>query len=248
MARTPQRTKRPTPRRATSRTRPSPRTASNGGSDPETPVRRTWLFVGGAILAVVLIWRVVPALLGGGTDVSEPPDTSRTSSTGPILAGEAPPPPQGARSTSFPAVLEGTRLQLKVITLGDDPRRCRAALLEVGGDRRAVFHHHCVEESGLDRYFFFVRLVNLTDGRVTVELDRFEVASPGGARVPLDSIPGWSSSEKFFPPSDGIVPGGSLKGWITVDGTDGFLPKSLTYADGEERLTVEFDGRWIQPV
>ncbi|HJS27942.1 MAG TPA: hypothetical protein VJ913_12535 [Actinomycetota bacterium] len=98
----------------------------------------------------------------------------------------------------------------------------------------------------LDRFFFFVRLANLTDGRVTVELDRFEVEAPGGARVPLDTTPEWRSFEKFFPPSDGIVPGGSLKGWITVDGTDGFLPKNLAYADGEERLTVEFGGRWVE--
>jgi hypothetical protein len=46
------------------------------------------------------------------------------------------------------------------------------------------------------------RLVNLTDGRVTVELDRFDVASPGGARLLIDSIRGWSSSEEFFPPSE----------------------------------------------
>jgi hypothetical protein len=241
MARTPERTKRPVSRRA----RPSPpRTSSNGGAEAETPVRRTWLLVGGAILALLLIWRAVPALLGGANDTSQPRD-SRTSSTGPILAGEAPPAPPGARSAAFPAVLDGTRLQLKVITLGDDPRRCRAELLEIRNDRRAVFHHRCVQEDRLDRYFFFVRLVNLTDGRVTVELDRFEVGSSSDARVPLDSIPGWSSSEEFFPPSDGIVPGGSLKGWITVDGTDGFRPKSLSYADGEERLTVEFDGRWV---
>jgi hypothetical protein len=41
------------------------------------------------------------------------------------------------------------------------------------------------------------------------------------------------------------VPGGSLEGWITVDGTDGFLPKGLTYADEQERLTVEFEGRCV---
>jgi hypothetical protein len=199
----------------------------------------------GTILGLLLVWRVIPALLGGAADPDAPDASPSTSSTGPVLAGEAPPAPPGEESTVFPAVLEGTRLQLKVITLGDDPRRCRAALLQVGDDARAVFHHDCVREDGLDRYFFFVRLVNLTEGRVTVELDRFEVAAPDGPRVPLPSIPEWSSSEKFFPPSDGIVPGGSLKGWITVDGTDGFVPKSLTYADGEERLTVQFDGRWV---
>jgi hypothetical protein len=201
--------------------------------------------VAGAILGLLLVWRAIPALLGGGADPGTPEDSPTTSSTGPILAGEAPPAPAGARSAAFPAVLDGTRLQLKVITLGDDPRRCRAELLDAGDGPRAVFHHDCVQEDGLDRYFFFVRLVNLTDLRVTVELDRFGVQAPGGVRVPLDSTPAWSSSEKFFPPSDGIVPGGSLKGWITVDGTDGFRPMGLTYADGEERLTVEFDGRWV---
>jgi hypothetical protein len=195
-------------------------------------------------VGLLLAWRVVPAILGG-TDAPPPPDSVRTSSTGPILAGEAPPAPQGARSAAFPKIVEGTRLEAKVVSLGDDPSRCRAELLDVGTDDRAVFHHRCGREGGLDRYFFLIRLENLTDGRVTVELDRFEVAGPGGARVALDTVPGWSSSVRFFPPSDAIVPGGSLKGWVTVDGTDGFLPRSLTYADGEERLTVEFDGSWV---
>lgn len=243
MARAPERAKRPAPRRTARRTGPA--TASNSGPEPRAPVRRTWLLVVGAILGLLLVWRVIPAVLGGEPDPATPREAPSTSSTGPLLAGEAPPAPPGVRSAAFPAVLDGSRLQLKVITLGDDPRRCRAELLEVGDDRRAVFHHDCVREDGLDRYFFFVRLVNLTGGRVTVELDRFEIEAPGGPRVPLDSIPEWSSPEKFFPPSDGIVPGGSLKGWITVDGTDGFLPKGLTYADGEEQLTVGFDGRWV---
>jgi hypothetical protein len=243
MARAPERAKRPAPRRTPSRTRP----ASRAGGSPrqQAPVRRTWLLVIGAVLGLVVLWRVIPAVLGGGADPATPDASPSTSSTGPILAGEAPPAPAGARSARFPKVVEGTRLEVKVVSLGDDPSRCRAELLDVGTDERAVFHHRCGDEGGLDRYFFLVRLENVTDGRVTVELDRFEVVGPGGARVALDSVPGWSSPVRFFPPSDAIVPGDSLKGWVTVDGTDGFLPQSLTYADGKERLRVEFGGRWV---
>jgi len=50
---------------------------------------------------------------------------------------------------------------------------------------------------------------------------------------------------RFFPPSTGIVASGRLKRWVTVDGTDGFLPTALTYADGEESLTVHFEGDWV---
>ena len=242
MARAPERAKRAAPRRTATRARPA---SASSGAEQQAPVRRTWLLVVGAILGLLLVWRVIPALLGGAAESGTPDASPSTSSTGPILAGEAPPAPPGTESASFPAAVGGTRLEAKVITLGDDPRRCRAELLNTGNDERAVFHHRCGQEGGLDRYFFLVRLVNLTEGRVTVELDRFEVGTPGGAQVALDTIPEWSSSAKFFPPSDAIVPGGSLKGWITVDGTDGFVPKSLTYADGEERLTVEFDGRWV---
>jgi hypothetical protein len=246
MARAPERAKRPVPRRTTARTRSaSSRSGTSAGAEQQAPVRRTWLLVGGAILGLLLVWRVIPAVLGGGADPATPEGSPSTSSTGPILAGEAPPAPPGARSAAFPKVVDGTRLEAKVISLGDDPSRCRAEVLDVGTDERAVFHHRCGQEGGLDRYFFLVRLVNLTDGRVTVELDRFEVGAPGGTRVALDTVPDWSSPAKFFPPSDGIVPGGNLKGWITVDGTDGFLPKSLTYVDGDERITVEFDGRWV---
>src|SRR5262245_36094949 len=239
MARASERAKRPAPRRTATRTRPAgSRPGSNGGAEHEAPVRRTWLLVVGGVLGLLLVWRVIPAVLGGSSEPATPDSSPSTSSTGPIVAGEAPPAPPGARSAAFPKVVEGTRLDVKVMSLGDDPSRCRAEILDVGADERAVFHHRCGQEGGLDRYFFLVRLENLSDGRVTVELDRFEVVGPGGARVALDTVPAWSSPVRFFPASDAIVPGGSLKGWVTVDGTDGFLPRSLTYADGDERLSV----------
>ena len=37
----------------------------------------------------------------------------------------------------------------------------------------------------------------------------------------------------------------SIKGWITIDGTDGFLPVALVYADGDEVLRVRFQGDWV---
>ncbi len=201
--------------------------------------------MGGGIVGLLLIWQLVPALLGGAGPAA-PPNSSGTSSTGPIVAGEAPPAPEGSRSSVFPTSVEGTRLEAAVLGLGDHPPRCRAELLLVGADERAIFHHRCVDEQeGVDRYFFLVELGNLTDARVSVELDRFAVRATDGARAALTTVPAWVRSTKLFPPSATIVPGGSLKGWITVDGTDGFLPRSLSYADGAETLTVAFDGRWV---
>jgi len=54
-----------------------------------------------------------------------------------------------------------------------------------------------------------------------------------------------SDSTRFLPESRAIAAEQVLKGWITTDGTDGFIPVGLTYADGEEILTVAFDGTWV---
>lgn len=96
---------------------------------------------------LLIVRRMVPALLGGA-DPATPRGSSDTSSTGPIVAGDAPPAPEGSRSSVFPATLAGTRLELKVVGLGDHPPRCRAQLLLVGDEERSVFHHRCA--SGRD--------------------------------------------------------------------------------------------------
>ncbi len=203
------------------------------------------MLVGVAVIGLLLVWRIGSSLLGGeGSETL--PGPGATGPTGGFAGGEAPPAPPGSRSASFPAPVAGTRLELRVIALGDHPDRCTAESVQIGGDVRTVYHHRCTDEPELDRYYFLVQLTNLTDQRVTAELDRFSVApSSGQARPALDTPPPDSNPARFFPPSQGIVTDGSLKRWITVEGTDGFVPAQLTYEDGAESLTVRFPDAWV---
>lgn len=201
--------------------------------------------MGAAVIGLLVLWRVASAVLGGGEDASPPLATGTSGPSGTPPGGEAPPAPPGARSEIFPTPVLGTRLELRVIALGDHPERCTAESLQLGGDLRTVYHHRCAGEPELDRYYFLVQLTNVTDARVTAELDRFAILTADGREIPaLASIPPGANTARFFPPSAGIVTDGRLKRWVTVDGTQGFRPAALTYADGEESLTVRFEGDW----
>jgi hypothetical protein len=110
---------------------------------------------------------------------------------------------------------------------------------------RTVYHHRCSSNERDDRYFFLVEVTNLTDARVFVSLENFTVGAPGGSgSTPFANPPLGSNSTRFLAESRAIAAGQVLKGWITFDGTDGFNPEGLTYADGEELLTVDFEGDW----
>jgi hypothetical protein len=200
------------------------------------------MIVVGAILGLVVMWRLLSAILGG--DV-EAPIATGTGPTGSIGTRDAPPAPPGSRASAFPSAVAGTRLELKVIALGDHPPGCAAESIKVDGVVRTVYHHRCVSDDHGDRYFLLVEVTNLTDARVFVSLEIFGLGTPGGSeRAPFANPPLGSNSTRFLPESRAIAAGQVLKGWITFDGTDGFTPADLTYADGEQPLTVVFEGDW----
>ena len=200
------------------------------------------MIVGGAILGLVVMWRLLSAILGGDPDG---PIATVTGPTGSVGTGDAPPAPPGSHSSTFPTAVLGTRLELKAIALGDHPPECAAESIKVDGVVHTVYHHRCIADDQGDRYFFLVEITNLTDARVFVSLENFAVGVPGGSdRAPFPNPPLGSNSTRFLPESRAIAAGQVLKGWITFDGTDGFTPADLTYADGEEFLAVDFDGDW----
>jgi hypothetical protein len=104
----------------------------------------------------------------------------------------------------------------------------------------------CVQESGLDRYFFLVRLTNHSKGRVYVNLDGFTVEpTDGKPRPAFPTPPVGSPSTRFIADTRAVAAHQSIKGWITIDGTDGFLPAALVYTDGDEVLRIRFQGDWL---
>jgi hypothetical protein len=78
---------------------------------------------------------------------------------------------------------------------------------------------------------------------VYVNLDGFAVESAGGRpRTALATPPVGSPSTRFIAQTRAVAADQSIKGWITIDGTDGFGPVSLVYADGAEVPRVRFQG------
>ena len=199
------------------------------------------------MLGLIVVWKVLGAVLGDGVPQADTrPPLTITGPSGSLGTGDAPPASAGTRAATFPTPVEGTRLELKAIGLGANPPDCVAQGLRSGGKTLTVFHHRCVEEPGLDRYFFLVRITNHAKGRVYVRLDGFTVEGASGRPRPaFPTPPVGSPSTRFIADTRAVAADQSIKGWITVDGTDGFLPVALVYADGEEILRVRFQGDWL---
>jgi hypothetical protein len=185
----------------------------------------------------------------GGDDADRATPTPSSGATGPSGPGatrDAPPAPEGSHAAAFPTAVEGTRLELKVVALGSSPADCVPESLRTGTGVLTVYHHRCLEERGLDRYFFLVRLTNRTEGRVFVNLDSFAVVGPNGHPRPAFATPPVGSpATRFIPSVRAIASEELLRGWITIDGTDGFSPAALVYEDGAESLRVRFQGAWV---
>jgi hypothetical protein len=168
-----------------------------------------------------------------------------TGPTGALGSGDAPPAPAGNRSVVFPEQLEGSRLDMNVVALGTTPPDCTARTIRTGGEILAVYHHRCPDTAGVDRYFFRVRMTNHTNGRVYVRLDGFALEGSTGRPVePFPTPPLGSPSTRFFQGSRAVAADQTVRGWITFDGSGGFVPAALTYADGKEILRVRFQGDW----
>jgi hypothetical protein len=197
-------------------------------------------------LGVLVLWKVLGATMGDPAEEDTRPPLVLTGPTGSLGSGDAPPAPAGSEAAGFPTAVKGTRLELKVIALGAHPPECTAQNLRTDGRSLTVYHHRCVQEEGLDRYFFLVRLTNHSEGRVYVNLDGFAVeAAKGKPRTAFATPPVGSPSTRFIAPTRAVAANQSVKGWVTIDGTDGFAPLALVYADGAEILEVRFQGSWL---
>jgi hypothetical protein len=229
-------------RSASLRTPPPPR----GSKGPSTGTKaRAWASLGGIILGVVLLLWIGTRLLGGGGDEPLTP----TGPTGPTGAGSVPfasPPPPGSVRDTFPLPAIGARLELKVIALGDKPSACVAESLRIGGDVRSVYHHRCPDDEAIDRLYVLVRVTNLSEGRVPLQLSDFTLRADDGKEYEaLATPPVGVPATRFFPQTATIGPDVGFKRWVTFDGSDVERPADVTYEDGPESLSVRFRGDWV---
>jgi hypothetical protein len=135
---------------------------------------------------------------------------------------------------------------VNVAALCRTPHDCTAQMLRTGGKTLAVYHHRCPDESATDRYYFLVRMTNPTTGRVYVRLDGFTFEGPAGKpRKAFPTPPVGSPSTRFIQGTRAVAEDQTLRGWVTFDGSGGFVPSAPVYADGKETLRVRFEGAWL---
>ena len=65
------------------------------------------------------------------------------------------------------------------------------------------------------------------------------------SRPAFPTPPVGSPSTSLIADTRAVAAHQSIKGWITIDGTDGFLPAALVYTDGDEVLRIRFQGDWL---
>ncbi|GBC86083.1 hypothetical protein HRbin12_00065 [bacterium HR12] len=224
--------------------RPS-RTGGRGKGPDQTRAVRAWAILGGGAIAFLLLLRLASGLLRGGEGTMPAP----SGPTGPTATGAAPfasPPPEGTVTATFPRAVFGTRLELKVVGLGDDPSVCVAEGIRVGDDVKSVYHHGCDDAEEIDRAYFLVRVTNTSAGRVPVGVDGFTVVDAAGEEhEALAAPPVGAPATRFFPLELVLGPGASITRWVTIDGSDGDRPERLIYRDGPERLEIRFRGAWV---
>ncbi|HEX6230387.1 MAG TPA: hypothetical protein VF029_01585 [Actinomycetota bacterium] len=148
----------------------------------------------------------------------------------------------------FPLPALGTRLEFKILGLGDDPRRCTAVGIEVGGDQRTVYHHLCGKDTdaGSDVYFFLVRIVNHSGTAQPIALANFELRTEEGLTLrALDLGSANATRQHYFPERIDLGPESRIKAFVAFDGSPAFVPGRLTYVDGTQALIVHLRGTWV---
>lgn len=237
-----QQRRRPPPRRPPPRRRPS---AGDRSAQPTKSSR--WILVAVGVIGALVAWRVISAVVGGEPEL--PSGAVGTASPSPTEGGDSGVPASTAEvAADFPLPALGTRLEFKILGLGDDPQRCTAVGFVVGDDQRTVYHHLCGKdvEAGSDVYFFLVRLVNHSDSAQPIALANFEIATKEGATLPaLDVESANATREHYFPEHIDLGSDSRIKAFVAFDGSPAFTPARLTYVDGTQALVVHLRGTWV---
>lgn len=207
-----------------------------------------WIAIGAVLIGALVAWRVVSAVVGGG-EPELPSGTAATDTPTPTGDGGTGVPASTTEvAADFPLPALGTRLEFKILGLGDKPQRCEAVGFIVGDDQRTVYHHLCGKdvERGTDVYFFLVRVVNHSGTPQPIALGNFEIATTEGRTLrALDVEAADATREHYFPERVDLGPDSRIKRFVAFDGSPAFTPARLTYADGAQALVIHLRGTWV---
>ncbi|HZD18360.1 MAG TPA: hypothetical protein VE669_09495 [Actinomycetota bacterium] len=201
----------------------------------------------GGLIAALVAWRVISAVLG-----SEPELPSGTVASGTPTTiegnGNGVPASTAEVAADFPLPALGTRLEFKILGLGDHPQRCTAVGFVVGGDQRTVYHHLCGKDADArsDVYFFLVRIVNHSGLARPIARANLEIATQQGRTLPaLDVESANATRAHYFPEGVELGPDSRLKAFVAFDASPAFTPARLLYADGTQALVIHLRGTWV---
>jgi hypothetical protein len=144
------------------------------------------------------------------------------------------------------ASANGKRLDMGVGKL-DRIERCIVHSFTVNGHAKGAFMSNCSdwESGGTDVLFFYVGLKNVEDRAMKFNLRDFVLVTRDGRTFGPVNVRSQADKPPNFLPETGLLPPHSkVVGYLTFDGrATGVVPARLSYVDGDQTLTIVFDGR-----
>jgi hypothetical protein len=137
-------------------------------------------------------------------------------------------------------------LSLQVITPGSDTADCVTHAFRSDGRTWAAYLSDCRSWQPKDIYLYYVILANHGSAAVPFHLRQFAAVAVNSATFgPVNVRDEATSPPSFLPETGSILPGAKLSGWLTFDGRLDFVPKSVSYVDSGQVLTIVFDGKHV---
>jgi hypothetical protein len=124
---------------------------------------------------------------------------------------------------------------------------CTVHTYTVENKPRGAYQSDCSswESDGYDILIFYVALKNLEDRATTFNVRNFVlVARDGRSFGPVDVRSKAGTPPNFLPETGKILPHTDVLGYLTFDGrATGVVPARVSYVDGDQTLTVVFNGK-----
>ena len=147
--------------------------------------------------------------------------------------------------------VEGKRLGLAGGKI-HNPEDCTLHTFTMNGKTRGAFRSGCQawESDGYDILIFYVGLKSVQRRAMSFDLPNFAlVARDGRSFGPVNVRSKAETPANFLPETGKLPPHSHVFGYLTFDGrATGVVPARLSYIDGDQTLTVVFDGRAGQEV
>ncbi len=124
---------------------------------------------------------------------------------------------------------------------------CTLHTYTVDRNTRGAFRSRCQswESEGYDISIFYVGLKNVQRHALSFDLRNFAlVTRDGRSFVPVNVRSKAETPPNFLPRTGKLPPHSHVFGYLTFDGrATGAVPARLSYIDGDQTLTVVFDGK-----